>query len=188
MTSRYIVSKTSFFNLLTSADGMLDSLGRFSSPTPFSHSYHVFSIRRFGKKDPQHWLTHTFIPQHADWMIRLENDPVLSTAPTAQLTQANVETSIQSAQFIKADRFIKAQLNIAIRHLLPEPELWQRLAHSHELVAWKVSDQLMFMNDAWSWDHSCWTISLKTALNECHIMAVQLKYGMVFIQFYYPIV
>ena len=186
MTYRYIVSKTSFFNLLASADGMLDSLGRFASPTPFSHRYSIFSIRRFPKQHTEAWLKNSYIPKLTDWMAILENDPYHRDPPLPKLTRADVTTTLTTHQFIQADRFIKAQLNIGIRHLLLESMLWQRLAHSHELVAWKVADQLMFMNDAWSWDHPAWYISLRTTRNECHLMAVQLKYAMIFIQFYYP--
>ncbi|WP_162818163.1 hypothetical protein [Aquirhabdus parva] len=186
MSYRYIVSKKSFFSTLTNAAGMLDSLGRFSSPQPFSHRYRLYAIRSYSKADPESWLKQTYILDIADWMIGLENDPYTDLKPESKLTKYDVLISIQSDRFINAESFIKTQLNTGLIKLVPETNLRERFEHSNALVAWKVADQLMFMSDGWNWNLPAWYISLKTARYESHIMCIAMKFGLVFINFYYP--
>jgi hypothetical protein len=165
---------------------MLDSLGRFSSTQPFSHRYNIFVIRRFDKKNLESWLKQTFIRDYSDWMVQLENDPYKDEAPEPKLTRADVSTFIQTDEFIKSDRFIEEQLNIGLTRLIPEADLFNRFKHSNYLAAWKVADQLMFMCDQWEMDLPSWRIILKTAHFESHIMCTRMKFGLVFIYFYYP--
>jgi hypothetical protein len=186
MSYRYTVSKKTFFYYLNTADGMLDSLGRFSSSQPFSHRYRLYTIRRYSKANPESWLKQSYIPDTVDWMIRLENDPYTDLIPESQLTKSDASISIQSDRFINAERFIKTQLNTGLIKLVPEADQLERFKHSNALVAWKVADQLMFMSDEWKWNLPTWYISLKTARYESHIMCVVMKFGLVFVHFYYP--
>lgn len=186
MTKRYIVSKKHFFNLVASADGMLDSLGRFASDEDLSHNFHIFSIRRYLSDNPERWLKQKFIPDFAAWMVDRNNELGLSHTTQPQLTLADVIISFQPDKFTHVETFIKKHLTRGIKHLFPEQALWQHVLHSIWRASWKIADQLMFMCDEWKMQHPAWTITLKTVHSECHIMVVQLKYGLVFIQFIYP--
>jgi len=187
MTKKYIVSKKSFFNLLFSADGMLDSLGRFSSIAPFSHRYYISCIRRHPKSNVELFLKETYIPDIIDWMIGLENDPFMELdIPKVFLTQLDVSTTIQNWESWDADLFIRKHLKLGLMHLIPEPELNARFDYSNELTAWKIADQLSFMCDDFRLKKPAWLITARTSQNEAHILSIQMKYGIVNITFYYP--
>jgi len=188
MPYKYIVSKNSFFNLLSSVDGMLDSLGRFSSSSPFSHRYSISAIRRHPKSNIESWLKETYIPSIADWIIELDKNPFIEpTTPQVLLTKVDINTSIEPWQAIKADQFISEHLKLGLVHLIPEPELRSRFDYTNGLAAWKIADQLMFMSDHWRLNQPAWLITLKTPRNESHILSIQMKFGIVNIHFNYPI-
>jgi len=187
MTTKYIVSKKLFHYYLSSADGMLDSLGRFSSIAPFSHRYYVGVIRRYPKPKIESFLKETYIPGIIDWMIGLENAPFIECdLPKVFLTQSDVSTTIQNWESWDADLFIRKHLKLGLMHLIPEPELNARFDYSNELTAWKVTDQLSFMCDHFSLKKPAWLITAKTSQNESHILSIHMKYGIVNIVFYYP--
>lgn len=151
MTKKYIVSKKSFFYLLSSADGMLDSLGRFSSIAPFSHRYYISCTRRHPKSNIELFLKETYLPEIMDWMIRFENNPFIEVDSTKVfLTPSDVSTTIQNWESCDTDLFIRKHLKLGLMHLIPEPELNARFDYSNELTAWKIADQISFMCDDFS--------------------------------------
>jgi len=186
MTKRYIVSKTSFATHLASIHGMLDSLGRFASPAPFSHSYQTYNIKRYDKKKPEEWLEKTYLAELYDWMLLQENNADIVAGIETRLATLEISISIVRDRFLNAESFINEHLNSGLLHLLPEPVLRDRLQASNELVAWKIADQLMFLCDNFNCKLPAWRITIKTERYEGHIMAIPLKFGMVFILFHYP--
>lgn len=168
---------------------MLDSLGRFSSTSPFSHRYNISLIRRCPKQNTEQWLKQTFMQETTDWMLWLKSDlDNESKMPTVDLIQTGITASIQPWKAVLADRFIREHLNLGLSHLVPDQEFSSRFRLSNELAAWKIADQLMFMNDEWRMDQPSWLISIKTQLHESHILAIQMKFGLISIHFYHPIV
>lgn len=168
---------------------MLDSLGRFSSIAPFSHRYHIDVIRRYPKQHTELWLKQTYIQETADWMVWLESDPDYeSEIPHVDLIQAAITTSIQPWKAALADLFIDEHLTLGLAHLFPESEIRTRCKHSLWYSAWKIADQLMFMNDEWRMDQPSWLISIQTQLHESYTLAIQMKFGLIAIHFYHPLV
>lgn len=103
------------------------------------------------------------------------------------MTKADVSTSIESWKASKADQFIREHLNLGLTHLIPEHELRSRFDYTNGLAAWKIADQLMFMNDQWRLDQPAWLITVRSSRNQSHILSIQMKYGIVNIHFNYPI-
>jgi hypothetical protein len=175
----YRVSKKNFKKLNSMNDHMLFGVGRMFTNEPFSDTYHqeIFPIKIKHKKICKTYIKDVVIPNYLNFLY----DQVHDNFPDLQIENFTcLTTKIKS---LELESHIKDKLKYSLIKLQPDLNLDKIFQHGLHYIAWKVTDNIMFMNNDWNLDFPTWKCEICFQKISYSLLIMHLTHGLVIISF-----
>ncbi|MHA3079021.1 hypothetical protein [Acinetobacter sp. ANC 5502] len=102
------------------------------------------------------------------------------------IDKASISCKLEPFISRKFENYIQQQLSNTLNTLNSTQGLEQTFACGLHGLAWKLTDNIIFMNHDWGLDFPVWTCELSSPYFQQNALIMQLPYGIVIMSFAYP--
>ena len=184
---QYYVSKKMFKFYNDMNNYMLLGVERLLCKQPFSNRFSQVIVpinKKNRKKIDVDFIQKHILPQSLKFFRKTVHQTLDSTQRPVDKNTISCNIEIFSSK--KFEEYIQQQLSNTLNTLEDTQNLNQTFACGLHGLAWKLSNNIMFMNHDWNILFPAWTCELSSPYFHQNDLIMQLPYGLVIISFSYP--
>lgn len=183
---RYRVSKKLFKYYNEQNYFMLNGISRLISKYPFANlfSQEIFAIKNKRQEITEEFLISQVIPKYLNFFqYNLHSDSQLHEIT---LSETDIHWVLTQATSKLITPFLTEQISNSLIILNASENFKDSFAGGVSNFIWKISDNLMFMNNDWSTRFPTWHCAINSPYYVCNLLFMQLSHGLVILMFKYP--
>lgn len=184
---QYYVSKKMFKLYNDMNNYMLEGVERLLCKQPFINHFSQIIIPI--RKEDREKIDTDFIQQHVlPERLKFFRKTIHQTLDKAlrPIDKNSISFKLEAFNTKKLEDYIHQQLSNTLNTLESTQNLEQIFACGLHGLAWKLTDNIMFMNHDWNLGFPAWACELSSPYFQQNALIMKLPYGLVMMSFAYP--